>query len=37
MAWRWLRGAPVSRQWIDFSMISPFLQRSVVAAEDARF
>jgi monofunctional biosynthetic peptidoglycan transglycosylase len=37
MAWRWLRGAPVSRQWIDFSAISPALPRSVVAAEDARF
>ena len=23
MAWRWLTGAPVSRQWIDFSAISP--------------
>jgi monofunctional biosynthetic peptidoglycan transglycosylase len=37
MAWRWLKGAPVSRQWIDFGAISPFLPRSVVAAEDARF
>jgi monofunctional biosynthetic peptidoglycan transglycosylase len=37
MAWRWLTGAPVSRQWIDFSAISPFLPRSVVAAEDAKF
>jgi monofunctional biosynthetic peptidoglycan transglycosylase len=37
MAWRWLRGAPVSRQWVDFSTISPFLPRSVVAAEDANF
>jgi monofunctional biosynthetic peptidoglycan transglycosylase len=37
MAWRWLRGAPVSRQWIDFGAISPFLPRSVVAAEDAKF
>jgi monofunctional biosynthetic peptidoglycan transglycosylase len=27
MAWRWLTGAPVSRQWIDFSAISPFLPR----------
>src|SRR6201990_2683879 len=37
MAWRWLKGAPVSRQWIDFNAISPALPRSVVAAEDAKF
>jgi len=37
MAWRWLRGAPMSRQWVDFSAISPYLPRSVVAAEDAKF
>jgi monofunctional biosynthetic peptidoglycan transglycosylase len=37
MAWRWLTGAPVSRQWVDFSAISPYLPRSVVAAEDAKF
>jgi monofunctional biosynthetic peptidoglycan transglycosylase len=37
MAWRYLTGAPVSRQWIDFSAISPALPRSVVAAEDAKF
>ena len=37
MAWRWLRGAPVTRQWINFGAISPFLPRSVVAAEDAKF
>jgi monofunctional glycosyltransferase len=37
MAWRYLTGAPMSRQWVDFSAISPFLPRSVVAAEDARF
>ncbi len=30
-------GAPVSRQWINFAAISPFLPRSVVAAEDAKF
>jgi monofunctional biosynthetic peptidoglycan transglycosylase len=35
MVWRWLTGAPVSRQWIDFSAISPSLPRSVVASEDA--
>src|SRR6202166_2173901 len=37
MAWRYLTGAPMSRQWVDFGAISPFLPRSVVAAEDARF
>jgi monofunctional glycosyltransferase len=37
MAWRWLKGAPVSRQWIDFKAISPALPRSVVASEDAKF
>ncbi len=37
MAWRWLSGAPVSRQWVDFSAISPWLPRSVVGSEDAKF
>jgi len=37
MAWRWLKGAPVSRQWIDFRAISASLPRSVVGAEDAKF
>ena len=37
MAWRWLTGAPMSRQWIDLSAMSPSLPRSVVAAEDAKF
>jgi monofunctional biosynthetic peptidoglycan transglycosylase len=37
MAWRWLTGAPVSRQWIDFRAMSPSLPRSVVASEDAKF
>ena len=37
MAWRWLKGAPVARQWIDFAAISPALPRSVVASEDAKF
>src|SRR6202790_3027087 len=37
MAWRYLTGAPVSRQWIEFSTISPALPRSVVSAEDAKF
>jgi monofunctional biosynthetic peptidoglycan transglycosylase len=37
MAWRWLKGAPVVRQWVDFSAISPYLPRSVVGSEDARF
>jgi monofunctional glycosyltransferase len=37
MAWRWLRGAPMSRPWVDFGAISPSLPRSVVASEDAKF
>jgi len=37
MAWRWLKGAPVSRQWIDLTAMSPYLPRTVVAAEDAHF
>ncbi len=37
MAWRYLTGAPVSRQWIDLAAISPALPRAVVAAEDAKF
>jgi monofunctional biosynthetic peptidoglycan transglycosylase len=37
MAWRWLSGAPVSRQWVDFSAISRWLPRSVVGSEDAKF
>jgi monofunctional biosynthetic peptidoglycan transglycosylase len=37
MVWRWLKGAPVARQWIDFSAMSPYLPRSVVGAEDAKF
>ncbi len=37
MAWRWLTGAPMSRQWIDFRAMSPALPRSVVASEDAKF
>ena len=37
MAWRYITGAPVSRQWIDLAAISPALPRAVVAAEDAKF
>jgi monofunctional glycosyltransferase len=37
MAWRWLKGAPVSRQWVDLGAMSPTLPRSVVASEDAKF
>jgi monofunctional biosynthetic peptidoglycan transglycosylase len=37
MAWRWLRGAKVDRQWVDLTAMSPYLPRSVVAAEDAHF
>src|ERR1700736_2289803 len=37
MAWRYLTGAPMSRQWIDLAAMSPSLPRSVVASEDAKF
>jgi monofunctional glycosyltransferase len=37
MVWRWLKGAPVDRQWIDLEEMSPYLPLSVVASEDARF
>jgi monofunctional glycosyltransferase len=37
MAWRYLTGAPMSRQWVDLAAMSPSLPRSVVAAEDAKF
>ena len=37
MAWRYMRGAPVSRQWVDLATMAPPLPRSVVASEDAKF
>ena len=37
MIWRTLSGAPMSRQWIDFSALPSALPRSVVASEDAKF
>ncbi|HET6839942.1 MAG TPA: transglycosylase domain-containing protein [Bradyrhizobium sp.] len=37
MGWRYVTGAPVSRQWIDLAAMSPWLPRAVVAAEDAKF
>ena len=37
MAWRYLRGGPVSRQWVDLSAMAAPLPRSVVASEDAKF
>jgi monofunctional biosynthetic peptidoglycan transglycosylase len=37
MLGRWLRGAPVSLQWLDLDQMSPALPRSVVGAEDAKF
>jgi monofunctional biosynthetic peptidoglycan transglycosylase len=37
MAWRWLKGMPVTRPWIDLAAMSPSLPRSVVGAEDAKF
>ncbi|HVV40461.1 MAG TPA: monofunctional biosynthetic peptidoglycan transglycosylase [Nitrobacter sp.] len=37
MLWRQFTGAPMTRQWVDFSRISPALPRTVVASEDAKF
>ena len=37
MAWRYVTGAPMSRQWVDLAAMAPSLPRSVVAAEDAKF
>jgi len=37
MAWRSLWGAPVHRQWVNLSKMSPYVPFSVVAAEDAHF
>lgn len=37
MAWRWLKGAPVTRHWVDLTAMSPHLARTVVASEDAKF
>ena len=37
MAWRWLKGAPVVRSWIDLGEMSQALPHAVVAAEDAHF
>src|SRR5215475_4513598 len=37
MAWRWLKGAPVARQWVDLTAMSPYLPRTVVASEDAKY
>jgi monofunctional biosynthetic peptidoglycan transglycosylase len=37
MAWHYVTGAGVSRQWVDLAAMSPSLPRSVVASEDANF
>lgn len=37
MVWRYLTGAPVSRQWVDLAAMASPLPRSVVASEDAKF
>lgn len=37
MAWRWVTGSPVARDWIDLGAMSQALPRSVVASEDAKF
>jgi monofunctional biosynthetic peptidoglycan transglycosylase len=37
MAWRYVTGGAVSRQWVDLSAMAAALPRSVVASEDAKF
>lgn len=37
MAWRRLSGEAVEHSWVGLDRISPFLVRSVIAAEDGRF
>jgi len=37
MAWHSLKGAAVTRHWVDLPAMSPALPASVVAAEDAHF
>src|SRR4051794_39310700 len=37
MLGRYVTGRPVERHWTDLSAMSPYLPRSVVAAEDAKF
>lgn len=37
MAWRQLSGEEVEHSWVGLDRISPFLVRSVIAAEDGRF
>ncbi len=37
MAWRFVSGEPVSRDWVDFSSISPNVWQSVVSSEDGQF
>jgi monofunctional glycosyltransferase len=37
MAWRYLTGGTVSRQWVDLTAMAAPLPRSVVASEDAKF
>jgi monofunctional biosynthetic peptidoglycan transglycosylase len=37
MAWRFVTGSPVSRDWLDLAAMAPPLPSSVVASEDAKF
>ncbi|MGC2086757.1 MAG: transglycosylase domain-containing protein, partial [Bradyrhizobium sp.] len=37
MLCRSVTGRPVERRWIELSAMSPYLPRSVVSAEDAKF
>lgn len=37
MVWRWLKGAPVERIWVNLDAVAPILRVSVIASEDAHF
>jgi monofunctional biosynthetic peptidoglycan transglycosylase len=37
MAWRFVTGSPVVRNWMDLAAMAPSLPRSVVGSEDAKF
>jgi monofunctional biosynthetic peptidoglycan transglycosylase len=37
MMWRKLSGAPMTRDWVDFTAIASALPRTVIASEDAKY
>jgi monofunctional biosynthetic peptidoglycan transglycosylase len=37
MIWRWITGAPVTREWVPISEMAPLLPLSVIVAEDGQF